>query len=104
MLEKQIEDYWNVDGDQELTDAWTGFTRFVLIKKRPPDGLAWSRRRLTRKQTSRPDDVWPDMWKSMSDAPKRKQSKDGQSRNQKMQDNEEEHSSLSQKMKKSSSQ
>ena len=32
MLEKQIEDYWNVDGEKELTDAWTGFTRFVRPK------------------------------------------------------------------------
>ena len=30
-------------------------------------------RRLPRKQkTSRPDDVWPDMWKFMSDAAKKK--------------------------------
>ena len=28
---KQIEDYWNVDGENELSDAWTGFTRFVLL-------------------------------------------------------------------------
>ena len=33
MLEKQMEDYWNVDGERELSDARTGFTRFVLIKK-----------------------------------------------------------------------
>ena len=30
MLEKNVEDYWNVDGEKELSDAWTGFTRFVL--------------------------------------------------------------------------
>ena len=34
MSEKHIEDYWNVDGERELSDAWTGFTRFtVLIEK-----------------------------------------------------------------------
>ena len=38
MLEKQIEDYWNVDGERELSDAWTGFTRFMLLNERPPDG------------------------------------------------------------------
>ena len=27
MLEKQIEDYWNVDGEKDLSDAWTGFTK-----------------------------------------------------------------------------
>ena len=27
MLEKDSDDYWNVDGDRELSDTWTGFTR-----------------------------------------------------------------------------
>ena len=55
-LEKQIEDYWNVDGEKELSDAWTGFTRFILLNERPPDGYTWLERRVTRKQTtSRPD-------------------------------------------------
>ena len=25
MLEKNIDDYWNVDGDREVSDTWTGF-------------------------------------------------------------------------------
>ena len=46
---------------------------FFLNEKRP-DGYAWSGERLTRKQTtSRPDNVWSDMWKHMSDASKRKE-------------------------------
>ena len=58
MLEKQIEDYWNVDGERVLSEAWTGFTSFVLLKERPLDEYTWSGERLTRKQnTSRPDDV-----------------------------------------------
>ena len=62
-----------MDGEKEFSDAWTGFTRFVLLKERPPEGYTWSRKRLTRKQkTSRPDDVWPDMWNFMSDAAKKK--------------------------------
>ena len=61
-MEKHIEDYWNVDGERELSEAWTGFTRFILLNERQPDGYTWSGERLTRKQTtSRPDDVWPDM-------------------------------------------
>ena len=41
---------------------------------RPPDGYTWSGERLTRKQTtSRPDNVWPDMWKPVSDASKHKE-------------------------------
>ena len=31
MSEKHVEDYWNVDGDRELSDAWTGFTRFIEL-------------------------------------------------------------------------
>ena len=62
-----------MDGDRELSDAWTGFTRINLLNERPPDGYTWTRRRLTRKQRdSRPDNAWPDMWKCMSDAAKRK--------------------------------
>ena len=26
MSEKLIGDYWNVDGERELSDGWTGFT------------------------------------------------------------------------------
>ena len=44
LLEKQIDDYWNVDGQRELSDAWTGFTRFTLLNERPPEGYKWSRR------------------------------------------------------------
>ena len=73
LLETHIEDHWNVDGERELSDAWTGFTRFILLYERPPNGYTWSGERLTRKQTtSRPDNVWPDMWRHMSDAAKRK--------------------------------
>ena len=25
MSEKSIDDHWNVDGDRELSDTWTGF-------------------------------------------------------------------------------
>ena len=72
-MEKNIEDYWNVHGERELSETWTGFTRFFLLKERPPEGYAWSGERLTRKQTtSRPDDVWPVIWKHMSDASKKK--------------------------------
>ena len=35
MLEKQIEDCKKVDGEKELSDAWTVCTRFVLLKEKP---------------------------------------------------------------------
>ena len=62
--EKRIDDYWNIDGSRDLSDPWKGFTQFTLLKV--PDGYMWSGRRLTRKQlTSRPDHLWPELWKSM---------------------------------------
>ena len=37
-----------------------------LLREKPPDGHTWSGKRLTRKQTtSRPDTLWPEMWKHM---------------------------------------
>ena len=73
LLEKHIDDCWNFD-EEELSDAWTGFTRFISLNERPPDGHTWSGRRLTKKQTtSRPDKVCTDMWKQMSDKSRAKQ-------------------------------
>ena len=68
LLEKHIEDYWNVDGERELSDAWTGFTRIILLNERPIDGYTWSVKRLTRKENT----CRPDMWTRMSDSAKKK--------------------------------
>ena len=60
--EKRIDDYWNIDGSRDLSDPWTGFTQFILLEEKPPNGGE----RLTRKQlTSRPDHLWPEIWKTM---------------------------------------
>ena len=51
---------------RDLSDPWTGFTQFTLLDENAPDGYMWSGGRLTRKQlTSRPDHLWPELWKSM---------------------------------------
>ena len=64
--EKRIDDYWNIDGSRDLSDPWTGFTQFTLLDEKAPDGYTWSGEKLTRKQlTSRPDHLWPELWKSM---------------------------------------
>ena len=64
--ERRIDDYWNIDGSRDLSDPWTGFTQFTLLEEKLPDGYMWSGERLTRKQlTSRPDHLWPELWKSM---------------------------------------
>ena len=66
MLEKVIDDYCNVDEGRKLSDTWTGFTKFTILDEKSPDGFSWSGRRLTRKQTtSRPDSLWPEIWKKM---------------------------------------
>ena len=65
--EKRIDDYWNIDGSRDLSDYWTGFTQFVLLEEKPPDGYMWSGGRLTKRQvTSRPDHLWPELWRGMS--------------------------------------
>ena len=47
-----------------MSDAWTDFTRFTVLNEKPQDGYTWTGRRLTRKQTtSRPDTLWPEIWK-----------------------------------------
>ena len=64
--EKRIDDYWNIDWSRDLSDPWTGFTQFTLLEEKPPNGYMWSGERLTRKQlTSRPDHLWPEIWKTM---------------------------------------
>ena len=34
MLQSRIDDYWNVEGDRSLSDAWTGFTRFTILDEK----------------------------------------------------------------------
>ena len=64
--EKRIDDCFNIDGSRDLSDPWTGFTRFILLEEKPPDGYMWSGVRLRRKQlTSRPDHLWPELWDKM---------------------------------------
>ena len=53
--ERHVDDYWNIERNRDLSDSWTGFTRFTMFDEKPPCGYAWSGRRLTKKQTtSRP--------------------------------------------------
>ena len=64
--EKRIDDYWNIDGSRDLSDPWTGYTQFILLEEKPPDGYMWSGWKLTGKQlTSRPDHLWPELWIKM---------------------------------------
>ena len=67
--EKRIDDCWNVDENRSLSDSWTGFTKFTLLKKTPPKGYMWSWERLTKIQTTtRPDHIWPEAWSRIGKA------------------------------------
>ena len=33
---ENIDNHWNVDGERELSDTWTGFTRFTVLDEKPP--------------------------------------------------------------------
>ena len=47
----------NTDGPRDLSDSWTGFIQFILLEER----------RLTKRQaTSKPDHIWPELWRGMS--------------------------------------
>ena len=42
MLWRRIDDSWNIEWDRDLSDAWTGFTRFTVLDEKPPVGCTWS--------------------------------------------------------------
>ena len=50
LLERRIDDYWNIEGDPDLSDAWTGFTQFTMLYENFPDGSSWFGERLTQRQ------------------------------------------------------
>ena len=38
LQEKRIDDDWNVDSNRSLSGSWKGFTKFTLLKAKPPKG------------------------------------------------------------------
>ena len=73
MLERRVDDYWHIEGNQDLSDAWTSHGSPYWMKNLQTDipGLV---ERLTKKQTtSRPDYLWPEIRKDMPDAAQRKE-------------------------------
>ena len=41
LQEKRIDDNWSVDSNRSLSDSWTGFTKFILLKENSK-GYMWS--------------------------------------------------------------
>ena len=50
--ETGIYDSWDVDENRNLSDPWTGSTRFILLNERSPDGYTWSGRDSQRNKRS----------------------------------------------------
>ena len=59
LQDNRTDDHWNVDANRSLSDSWSRFTKFTLLKEKLPKGKKmWSRRRLTKIQaTTRPESV-----------------------------------------------
>ena len=65
--EKRIDDYWNIVGSRNLSDPWTGFTQFTPLEEELPEGYEEIERE--NSLTSRPDHLWPKIWKTMGKMP-----------------------------------
>ena len=71
--ESQIEDFWTESGARELSDSWRGKTVLHILHPPAPPGLKRIHGRYTKiQQTSRPDNLWPEVWQSMSKKQKEK--------------------------------
>ena len=71
--ESQIEDFWTESGARELSDSWRGKTVLHILHPPAPPGYKRIHGRYTKiQQTSRPDNLWPEVWQSMSKKQKEK--------------------------------
>ena len=52
LQESRIDDYWNIDGDRNISEPGIGFTQCTILNEKPPDGKTWSGRRLTKKSSN----------------------------------------------------
>ena len=69
--------FGNIDGSRDLSDPWGRFHTIYSTRRKSSWRIyTWSGRRLTRKQiTTRPDHLWPEIWKSMGKNAKLKERK-----------------------------
>ena len=39
LQESRVDDYWNINGDRNLSEPWTSFMQFTILnEKKHPDG------------------------------------------------------------------
>ncbi|MDP7647377.1 MAG: DNA (cytosine-5-)-methyltransferase, partial [Candidatus Woesearchaeota archaeon] len=73
LKDKEIRDIWTEQGNKALDVPWTGRTLFTILKKQARPGYYWVMGRETRKKkTTRPDSLWPEMWRGLSEKEKQK--------------------------------
>ena len=78
LVDSRIDEYWNVDGERELSWPWCGFTQSTILNEKPPNGYTWFGQRLTKVQaTSRPDYIWLEVLSNMSKRSHKKKSGSG---------------------------
>ena len=71
--ESCVEDFWNMNGNRALSEEWVGKTIFEVLNFPPKKNYHWVSGRETKiQQTSRPGNVWPEVWDSLSDKKKEK--------------------------------
>ena len=59
----------NVDSNRGLSLSLKGFTKFTLLKEKPPKGYMWAGARLTKVQTTTiPDHVQLEVWSKIGNA------------------------------------
>ena len=63
----------NVDGNKALSEEWIGKTIFTILHFPPKKNHYWVAGRETKiQETTRPGNVWPEVWDSLSDKKKKK--------------------------------
>ena len=65
LQESRIDDHWNVDVDRNLSDSWTGFTEFTLLKGK-------TSQRIYAVRVAAYKGSWPGIWSGMSKAAQKK--------------------------------
>ena len=60
-------DIWTAANGVNISEKWTGTTRFQILRTRLPEGLRRVNGRPTKIQkTTRPDSIWPEAWTRLS--------------------------------------
>ena len=72
--ESTINDLWTEAKSLNLSEVWTGTTRFQILRARLPEGYKRESGKPTKskKTTTRPDNILPEAWTQLSQETKRK--------------------------------